>query len=137
MRTLTNYSYIEHVTERCGQTLGTSSTYQHRKCPYQRMSGTITFVSYSCKLAFIVSLQMSSMRFSACFDTSHHGPPHPFKDAGVVADNLTQPQCYGGVSLRCQQELHIQGKNREDPNLTSIEAMQCVLFYPSYHDRCY
>jgi hypothetical protein len=29
------------------------------------------------------------VRFKARLDTSHHGPPHPFKDAGVVADSLT------------------------------------------------
>jgi hypothetical protein len=29
------------------------------------------------------------MRFNAHLDTSHHGPPHPFKDAGAVADSLT------------------------------------------------
>jgi hypothetical protein len=32
---------------------------------------------------------MSSMRFNARLDTSHHGPPHPHKDGGVVADSLT------------------------------------------------
>jgi hypothetical protein len=32
---------------------------------------------------------MSSMIFNAPLDTSHHGPPHPIKDAGVVADSLT------------------------------------------------
>jgi hypothetical protein len=32
---------------------------------------------------------MSSMMFNAHLDTSNHGPPHPFKDAVVVADNLT------------------------------------------------
>jgi hypothetical protein len=32
---------------------------------------------------------MSSMRFSVRLDTSHHGPPHLFKDAVVVADSLT------------------------------------------------
>jgi hypothetical protein len=32
---------------------------------------------------------MSSMRFSARLNTSHHGPPYPFKDAGAVADSLT------------------------------------------------
>jgi hypothetical protein len=32
---------------------------------------------------------MPSMRFNARLDTSLHGPPHPFKDAGVVADSLT------------------------------------------------
>jgi hypothetical protein len=32
---------------------------------------------------------MSSMRFNARLDTSHRGPPHPFTDAGAVADSLT------------------------------------------------
>jgi hypothetical protein len=32
---------------------------------------------------------MSSMRFNARFGTSHHGPQHPFNDAGVVVDSLT------------------------------------------------
>jgi hypothetical protein len=32
---------------------------------------------------------MSSMRFNARLDTSHHGPPHPRKNAGVVTDSLT------------------------------------------------
>jgi hypothetical protein len=32
---------------------------------------------------------MSSMKFNVRLDTSHHGPPHPPKDAGVVADSLT------------------------------------------------
>jgi hypothetical protein len=32
---------------------------------------------------------MPSMRFNTRFDTSHHGPPHPFTDARVVADSLT------------------------------------------------
>jgi hypothetical protein len=34
-------------------------------------------------------IKMSSMKFNARLDTSHHGPPHPYKDAGVVADSLT------------------------------------------------
>jgi hypothetical protein len=33
--------------------------------------------------------KISSMRFNTLLYTSHHGPPHPFKDAGVVADSLT------------------------------------------------
>jgi hypothetical protein len=33
---------------------------------------------------------MSSMRFNAHLDTSHHGSPHPYKDAGAVADSLTR-----------------------------------------------
>jgi hypothetical protein len=31
---------------------------------------------------------MPSMRFHARLDTSHHGPPHPFKDARIFADSL-------------------------------------------------
>jgi hypothetical protein len=46
------------------------------------------------------------------------------------------------VHLHCQQELHTQGflgvrtgKNREDSNLVSVEAMQWVLLYLSIgHD---
>jgi hypothetical protein len=35
-------SCVRGVTERCGQTLGTSSTYQNKKkCPYQHVSGNI------------------------------------------------------------------------------------------------
>jgi hypothetical protein len=32
---------------------------------------------------------MVSMRFNASLDTSHHGPPYPFKAAGVVAGSQT------------------------------------------------
>jgi hypothetical protein len=32
---------------------------------------------------------MSSIRFNARLDASLHGRPHPFRDAGVVADSLT------------------------------------------------
>jgi hypothetical protein len=32
---------------------------------------------------------MSSTGFDAHLNTSHHGPPHQFKDAGVPADGLT------------------------------------------------
>jgi hypothetical protein len=32
---------------------------------------------------------MSTMRFNALLNTSYHGPPYAFKDAGVVADSLT------------------------------------------------
>jgi hypothetical protein len=31
---------------------------------------------------------MASMRLNARLDTSHHGPPHPFKDSGVVAGSM-------------------------------------------------
>jgi hypothetical protein len=90
---------------------------------------------------------MSSMIFSSCLDTSHHGPPHPFKDAGVVVGSLTGILCDGEVPLHCQQEPHTNtqefsgvsiGINQEDSNLASAEAMQCVLLYLSIgRDRCY
>jgi hypothetical protein len=32
---------------------------------------------------------MSFMKFNALLETSYHGPPHPFKDAGVIAVSLT------------------------------------------------
>jgi hypothetical protein len=52
---------------------------------------------------------MSATRLNAVFDTSHHGPQHPFKEAGVVANSLDRhPQCDSEVSLLCQQELHTQ-----------------------------
>jgi hypothetical protein len=75
------------------------------------------------------------MRFNARLDTSHHGPPHLSKDAGVVADSLTG--IHSGM-VKCQQELHTQGvlavptgKNPEDSNPVSVEAMQWVLLYLS------
>jgi hypothetical protein len=85
------------------------------------------------------------MRFNASLNTSYHGPPHPFKDAGVVADSLTHPQRDGEVPLCCQQKLRTQGylgvpkgKNPEDSNLASVEAMQWVLLYLSIgNDTCY
>jgi hypothetical protein len=88
---------------------------------------------------------MSSMRFYVCFDMSHHGPPHPYKDAGVVADSLDRhPQCDGEVSLRYQPELHTQGVlgvptgKTEYSNFKSLEDMQWDLLYLSIgHDGCY
>jgi hypothetical protein len=55
------------------------------------------------------------------------------------------PQFDGEVPLHCQQELHTHGflgvstgKNPEDSNLASAEAMQWVLLYLSIsHDKCY
>jgi hypothetical protein len=41
---------------------------------------------------------MSSMRFNARLDTSHDGPSHPFKDAGVIVDGLTGIR---NAMLRC------------------------------------
>jgi hypothetical protein len=46
-----------------------------------------------CDIAKRVHLKqvfkMSAMRFNARLDTSHHGKPHPFKEAVLVAGNLT------------------------------------------------
>jgi hypothetical protein len=49
---------------------------------------------------------MCSMKFNAHLDTSHHGPPHPCKDGGVVADSLTDihsatVQCLFVVNRSC------------------------------------
>jgi hypothetical protein len=74
---------------------------------------------------------MSSVRFGARLDTSHHGPPQ------------RHPQCDGEMSLRCQEEPHTQGcsgvptgKNPEDSSQASVEVMQWVLLYLSFgHDR--
>jgi hypothetical protein len=54
---------------------------------------------------------MSSMRFNARLDTSHHGPPHPCKDAGVVADSLTGIHNAGCLVTHTERSLHTD--NRE------------------------
>jgi hypothetical protein len=67
------------------------------------------------------------MSSSARLDTSHHGPPYPLKDAGVVPDSLTGIHNAGEVPLRCQQELHLgvlRGKIPEDSSQVGTEAMQ-------------
>jgi hypothetical protein len=73
---------------------------------------------------------MSAMRFNAHIDTSHHGPPHPSKDANVVADSLTGIHSAKVNPLPCHQELHTQGSlrvlkvgNPEDSKLTGVESM--------------
>jgi hypothetical protein len=65
---------------------------------------------------------MPFIRFNLWLDTSQHGSPHQFKDAGVVADNLRG--IHNEMMLRCQEELRTQevlrvptGKNPEDSNL--------------------
>jgi hypothetical protein len=77
------------------------------------------------------------MGFNARLDASHHGPPHPFQDAGIVADSLDRhPQCDGEVFLRCQQEPPTQESSgvltrKIYMSLGSVEAMQWVLIYMS------
>jgi hypothetical protein len=81
---------------------------------------------------------MSTMRFGARLDISH-GPPHPFKDAEVVADSLTGihsalQKCLFVVNRRCiKRVLGVPtGKHSDDSNLGNVEAMQWVLlYYPS------
>jgi hypothetical protein len=86
---------------------------------------------------------MSSMRFNARIDTSHHRPPHPFKDAGVVADSLTGIHSAMANCLFVVNRSYIHkgfyvsstGINPEDSNLASVEVMQWVLLYLSIgHD---
>jgi hypothetical protein len=64
-------------------------------------------------------LKMPSMRFNARLDTSHYGPPYPYKDTRAVADSLTG--IHGAAPFSSSQELHTQGlsgfpasKNPED-----------------------
>jgi hypothetical protein len=53
---------------------------------------------------------MTSVRFNARLDTSHHGRTHPLKNGGVFVDGLTGVHDGNGeVSLCGQQELHTQG----------------------------
>jgi hypothetical protein len=79
------------------------------------------------------------MRFSAHLGTSHHGPSHPFKDAGVVVDSLTgiynaMVKCLFIVKRNCIGTT----KNPRDSNLANVEAMQWILFNLSIgHDRYY
>jgi hypothetical protein len=88
-------------------------------------------------------LKLFSMRSSLLLDTSHHGPLHPFEDAGVVADSLTgihHVKCLFFVNRSCIQRVLCvpTGKNPEDSNPASVEAMQWVLLYLSIgRDRCY
>jgi hypothetical protein len=73
---------------------------------------------------------MSSMGFNSRLGKSHHGPPHPFKDAGVVADSLT------GIHNAMTQCLFVV--NLEDSNQADVVAVQWVLLYLSIgHDTCY
>jgi hypothetical protein len=87
------------------------------------------------------------MRFNECLNTSHHGRLHLFKVTQVVTDSLTgyDEKCNGDMPLHCQQKLNTQGilgvptgKNPEDSNQVSMEAMQWVHLYLSVgDDRCY
>jgi hypothetical protein len=86
------------------------------------------------------------MRFIARLDTSHYGPLHPFKNAGVVAFSLTGThnatvKYLFVANRRCKHGGFLggpTGKNPEDSNLPILEAMQWVLLYLSIgHDGCY
>jgi hypothetical protein len=88
---------------------------------------------------------MSSIRFNARLDKSHHGPPFQFKDAGVVVDSLTgihnaMVKCLFVVNRSC---IHMglgcphRYKSRGFKS-GEREVMQWVLLYLSIgHDRCY
>jgi hypothetical protein len=83
---------------------------------------------------------MSSMRFNAHLDTSHHGQKHHFKDAGAVADSLTPIQrCASSLSTGAAYKRVSRfslGKIPEDSSQVSVEATQWVLLYlPIGHHR--
>jgi hypothetical protein len=67
---------------------------------------------------------MSSIKFNGPLDMSHHGPPHPSKDAGVVADSLTGTH---SAMVKCQQELHTQGVLVVTYNSNHSSAGRCKL----------
>jgi hypothetical protein len=76
------------------------------------------------------------MRFNARLHTFHHGPPHPFKDARVVADTLIGIHNVTGKCLFIVNRSSIYSP--EDSNLVSMEAMQWILLHLSIsHDGCY
>jgi hypothetical protein len=77
------------------------------------------------------------MRFNVRLDTSYHGPPHPFRDAGVVADSLTGTSLLS-TGVACTRVLGVPtGKNPEDSNLENMMGMQWILLYLSIrYDRC-
>jgi hypothetical protein len=85
-------------------------------------------------------LKISSTKFNARLDASLHGQPHPFRDAGAVADCLTGIH---NAMLKClfvvKRALYIPtGKNQEDSNLQNVEAMQWVILCLYIgHDRYY
>jgi hypothetical protein len=72
-------------------------------------------------------LKMTSMRFNAGLDKSHHGSAHPFKDAGVVADSVTDIH---NAIVKClllsttAAYTMVLGKNPEDSNVARLEATQ-------------
>jgi hypothetical protein len=87
-------------------------------------------------------LKMTSMRFNARFNTTHCRPPHCFRDVGAVADSLTGIHnamvSTSSLSTGAAYTRVSTGKNPDDSNLQSVEAMQWVLLYISIgHDRCY
>jgi hypothetical protein len=55
------------------------------------------------------------MELNSSLGSSHHGPPHTFKDAGLVVDSLT------GIHNAIVKCLFIV--NPVDSNLASVEAM--------------
>jgi hypothetical protein len=77
------------VTWSCRQTSGTSSTYhtQEKMC-----LETYNLLVIAERIRVLKVLKMFSMKFNTCLYTSHHGPPHHFRDTGVVADSLTSVQ---------------------------------------------
>jgi hypothetical protein len=81
------------------------------------------------------------MRFSARLDTSHHGPPQPFKDAREVGNSLTGIH---NAMVRClfvstrAAFTRVLGDLTEYSNLANVEAVQWVLLYLSIgHYMCF
>jgi hypothetical protein len=73
-----------------GQNLKTTSSHQNKKNVHINMClETFNLWTTTERSDLWQVLKLFSMGFNARLDTSHHGPPHPFKVAGAVADSLT------------------------------------------------
>jgi hypothetical protein len=84
------------------------------------------------------------MGFNARFNMSHHGPPHPFRDAWVVANSLTGihsamvkwPFVHNRSCIHKDIQVSPHVKYPEESNLAGVEAMQWDLLYlPVGHGR--
>jgi hypothetical protein len=134
-----------HTRTRCNRKVQTNFGHEFHIPKQEKMFiSACVWKHLICELSlkeYIISAQNVLHEISARCDTSHHGPPNPCKDAGVVADSLTgihnamvsaSSLSAGAVYTR------VVGGPTEDANPASVEAMQWVLLCLSIdRNRCY
>jgi hypothetical protein len=78
-----------------------------------------------------------TMSFSVRLDTSHHGPPHPYKDSSQASTVRWWNVSSLSTGAAYRRDLGVPtGRNPEDSSQASVEATQWVLLYLSLgHDR--